>query len=79
LYYFRVSLNGSHIVSWGCGEEDTFKGKAMFRLYEPSRAENKVLQIAVFRARWRKKVEAGMEGSPVGTDHESFRAIDDIK
>src|SRR5436190_2218593 len=120
LYYFRMSLNGSHIVSWGCGEEDTFKGKMMFRLCEPSRItygvnakkgvtkqralnlahedgvitgkatpvakagnnESKVLEIAVFRAKCRQKVEAGLEGcvdSPIGVDHDSFRAIDDAK
>lgn len=34
LYYFKLFLNGACMVSWGCGEEDEFKGKTMFGLYE---------------------------------------------
>jgi hypothetical protein len=33
-YYFKLSINNEHIVSWGCGEEHSFKGKTMFGLYE---------------------------------------------
>ena len=33
LYYFKLFLNNSHIVSWGCGEEDKFSGKTMFGVY----------------------------------------------
>ncbi|KAI9868566.1 MAG: hypothetical protein M1830_005634, partial [Pleopsidium flavum] len=34
LYYFKLLINGAHIVSWGCGEEDGFKGKTMFGVFE---------------------------------------------
>ena len=34
LYYFKLFLDGSHVVSWGCGEEDRYKGKTMFGLYK---------------------------------------------
>lgn len=33
LFYFKLFLNDSHVVSWGCGEEEEFKGRAMFGLY----------------------------------------------
>ena len=33
LFYFKLFLNDSHVVSWGCGEEDEYKGKTMFGLY----------------------------------------------
>lgn len=34
LYYFKLFLNGTCIVSWGCGKEDEYKGKTMFGLYK---------------------------------------------
>ena len=37
LYYFKLFLNGSHVVSWGCGKEDVFKGKTMFGITEGKR------------------------------------------
>ena len=33
LFYFKLFLNDSHVVSWGCGKEDEFKGRTMFGLY----------------------------------------------
>ncbi|MCJ1482064.1 hypothetical protein MMC06_002226 [Schaereria dolodes] len=33
LYYFKLFLNGTHVISWGCGEQDEYKGKTMFGLY----------------------------------------------
>ena len=33
LYYFKLFLHGRHIVSWGCGEEDGYEGKAMFGIF----------------------------------------------
>ena len=33
LYYFKLFINGSHIVSWGCGEAERFAGKTMFGLF----------------------------------------------
>lgn len=34
LYFFKLFINGSCAVSWGCGKEDGYKGKTMFALYE---------------------------------------------
>ncbi|MCJ1398195.1 hypothetical protein MMC11_001392 [Xylographa trunciseda] len=33
LYYFKLFLNGNHVASWGCGENEEFAGKTMFGLY----------------------------------------------
>ncbi|MCJ1436793.1 hypothetical protein MMC27_006175 [Xylographa pallens] len=33
LYYFKLSLNGDHVASWGCGEQEGYAGKTMFGLY----------------------------------------------
>lgn len=38
LYYFKLYLNGQSVVSWGCGEEDGYKGKTMFGLYDSGRS-----------------------------------------
>ena len=32
LYFFKLFINGAEVVSWGCGEEDEFKGKTMYTL-----------------------------------------------
>ena len=32
LFYFKLFLNGKHIVSWGCGQSDGYKGKTMFNV-----------------------------------------------
>ena len=37
LYYFKLYLNGHSVVSWGCGEEDDYRGKTMFGLFKPAR------------------------------------------
>lgn len=34
LYYFKLFVNGACVVSWGCGEENGFKGKTMYGLYD---------------------------------------------
>lgn len=34
LYYFKLFINGACAVSWGCGEENGFKGKAMYGLFD---------------------------------------------
>ncbi|CAF9916262.1 hypothetical protein IMSHALPRED_003023 [Imshaugia aleurites] len=36
LYYFKLYLNGNPVVSWGCGEDDDYRGKTMFGLFKPS-------------------------------------------
>lgn len=33
LYYFKLYINGRHIVSWGCGAENDFQGKTMFGIF----------------------------------------------
>ncbi len=33
-YYFKLYINGGCVISWGCGEEDGYKGKTMFGLYD---------------------------------------------
>lgn len=35
LYYFKLYINGKTVVSWGCGEEEGYKGKTMFGLFSP--------------------------------------------
>ncbi|KAL9602815.1 MAG: hypothetical protein Q9179_002417 [Wetmoreana sp. 5 TL-2023] len=34
LYFFKFFINGSCVVSWGCGEENEFKGRTMYGLYD---------------------------------------------
>lgn len=34
LYYFKFFINGACVVSWGCGEENGFKGKTMYGLFD---------------------------------------------
>ncbi|KAI4188182.1 MAG: hypothetical protein L6R41_002307 [Letrouitia leprolyta] len=34
LYYFKLFINDACVVSWGCGEENGFKGKTMYGLYD---------------------------------------------
>lgn len=33
LYYFKLFINGTHVVSWGCGEKNNYTGKTMFGLF----------------------------------------------
>lgn len=37
LYYFKLYLNGNCIVSWGCGEDNDYRGKTTFGLFKPRR------------------------------------------
>ena len=37
LYYFKLFLNGHSVASWGCGEDDDYRGKTVFGLFKPSR------------------------------------------
>ncbi|KAL8988722.1 MAG: hypothetical protein Q9177_002248 [Variospora cf. flavescens] len=34
LYYFKLFINGACVVSWGCGEENGFKGKTTYGLFD---------------------------------------------
>ena len=33
-YYFKLFLNGVCVQSWGCGEDDKYKGKTMFGMFD---------------------------------------------
>ncbi|KAG7008755.1 hypothetical protein G7Y79_00004g013390 [Physcia stellaris] len=34
IYYFKLFLNKKCVVSWGCGEDDGYRGKTVFGLYD---------------------------------------------
>lgn len=34
LYYFKLFLHGSCVVSWGCSEDDGYKGRTMFAMFD---------------------------------------------
>ncbi|KAL9117197.1 MAG: hypothetical protein Q9187_006267, partial [Circinaria calcarea] len=34
IFYFKLFVNGTPILSWGCSEDDGFKGKTMFGIFE---------------------------------------------
>ena len=34
LYYFKLYLNGTELVSWGCGKDEGYRGKTMWALYD---------------------------------------------
>ncbi|KAL8709148.1 MAG: hypothetical protein Q9220_006028 [cf. Caloplaca sp. 1 TL-2023] len=34
LYYFKLFINGTCTVSWGCGQDDDFKGRTMYGLFD---------------------------------------------
>lgn len=36
IYYFKLFLHGSCVVSWGCGKEDGYKGRTMFAMFNSS-------------------------------------------
>ncbi len=45
LYYFKLYIDGRHVVSWGCGEEDGYEGKTMFGLFDAGPTNSKHPQI----------------------------------
>ena len=41
-FLFKLFINGAHVVSWSCGQEDGRKGKTIFGLFEsPENREGK--------------------------------------
>ncbi|OCL04130.1 hypothetical protein AOQ84DRAFT_367785 [Glonium stellatum] len=41
-FFFKLLINGAHVVSWSCGREDGWRGKTMFGLFEtPENEEGK--------------------------------------
>lgn len=59
LYYFKLSINGTDIVSWGCGVEDEFKGKTIFAL-------SRIGEDAMGRQLWeRRGLVFGRKSDPV--------------
>lgn len=49
LYYFKLYINSNLIVSWGCGEEDGYKGKTMFGIFDSSVGGANVKQSMIER------------------------------
>ncbi|OCK75284.1 hypothetical protein K432DRAFT_362360 [Lepidopterella palustris CBS 459.81] len=52
-FFFKLFINGAHVVSWGCGKEAQWKGKTMFALYESPEdkdAKKRVEKRALFFA-----------------------------
>ncbi|KAL8748312.1 MAG: hypothetical protein Q9184_007406 [Pyrenodesmia sp. 2 TL-2023] len=47
LYYFKLFINGACVVSWGCGEENGFKGKTMYGLYDSGERWMEVPEVDV--------------------------------
>ena len=50
LYYFKLYINGRHIVSWGCGAENDFKGKTMFGLFDSGQVYENI-PVSLFERR----------------------------
>lgn len=36
-FYFKLFIDGAHIVSWGVGEQNQYRGKTMYALFEPEK------------------------------------------
>ena len=49
LYYFKLYLNGNLIVSWGCGDEDDYRGKTMFGLFRLHRSSGLAKGVSLER------------------------------
>ena len=71
-YYFKLFVNGCHIVSWGCGEDENFEGKTMFGIFrsqngsgtlekrvlgfEDDECAKGLIELRIFRAEARQRV-----------------------
>ena len=49
LYYFKLYLNGNLVVSWGCGEDDDYRGKTMFGLFKSAHISGLTKETALQR------------------------------
>jgi hypothetical protein len=50
MYFFKLFINGNHIVSWSCGKQEGWKGKTMFGLFEREREDGrKIIEKRVLR------------------------------
>ncbi|MDI1486748.1 MAG: hypothetical protein OHK93_006009 [Ramalina farinacea] len=71
LYYFKLFISGTEVASWGCGEEDGWRGCTMWGIFagDDGRMERRdffwgkqtdggtsLMEVRVFRARGRKRV-----------------------
>ncbi|KAL6713333.1 hypothetical protein ACLMJK_008798 [Lecanora helva] len=41
LYYFKLYIDGNHVVSWGCGRDDGYEGKAVYGLFNPGTSSSR--------------------------------------
>ena len=60
-FYFKLIIDGVHVVSWGCGKEDDYKGKTMYGLFENKKASGQrpdIVKRAFFFSRFGMKNEA---------------------
>ena len=79
-YYFKLFVNGRHIVSWGCGTEDEFKGKTMFGIFRSQdgagalerrvlafgeEEDEGIVELKVYRARARGRVRIEEDTVPL--------------
>ena len=65
LYYFKLYINGRHIVSWGCGANNDFRGKTMFGVFESTQIHNGIPQVLFERRVLSFSPEAGSVQSNV--------------
>ncbi|MCJ1307106.1 hypothetical protein MMC25_000752 [Agyrium rufum] len=59
-YYFKLFLNKTHLVSWGCGAQDGFKGKTMFGIFRAEghgKAMRKIFCFGGERDLWAGRAE----------------------
>jgi hypothetical protein len=65
-YVFKLLVNGQQVVTWCCGEEEEWKGKAMFSLYDTG--QNNTVGGAGMEKRFfhfsKQKNDAHVEDSP---------------
>lgn len=65
-FLFKLFMDGRHVVSWSVGEEDGWRGKTMFGLFENEEWKGGVEKRAFAFAAGREEGEVD-----VRTDHES--------
>ena len=65
LYYFKLFLGGRELVSWGVGEEDGWKGRVVFALFEDVRGRGLFRQSLIERRAFYFGPEIGHRGHTV--------------
>ncbi|KAL8899993.1 MAG: hypothetical protein Q9207_005911 [Kuettlingeria erythrocarpa] len=64
LYYFKLFINGTCVVSWGCGEENEFKGKTMYGFYDAGE-------------RWKGQPEVDVRAFTFASDNSTQHPLND--